>query len=59
MRGVSHGGPFSRLAATGPEAPGLIDFIMSPACPVSASLTDADKSRLLRIKQDATKKPGG
>jgi hypothetical protein len=45
----------SRLAAAGPEAPALVDFIMSKDCPVSASLTDADKAKLLSIKQDATK----
>ena len=41
------------------EAPALVDFIMSKDCPVSASLTDADKANLLRIKQNALKKPGG
>ncbi len=49
----------SRLAATGTEASALVDFIMSKDCPVSASLTDADKASLLRIKQNAIKKPGG
>jgi len=56
LRGVLGSG---RLAATGPEAQGLIDFIMSKDCPVSASLTDADKAKLLRIKQEAIKKAGG
>jgi hypothetical protein len=32
-----------------------VDFIMSKDCPVSASLTDADKARLLQVKQDAEK----
>jgi hypothetical protein len=51
----------ARLAAAGPEAPALIDCIMSKDCPVSAALTDADRAKLLRIKQaiEATKKPGG
>jgi hypothetical protein len=49
----------SRLAAAGPEAPALVDFIVSKDCPISAALTDADKAILLRIKQDATTKPGG
>ncbi len=40
-----------RLAETGPEAPALLDFIMSKDCPVSVSLTDVDKADLLRIKQ--------
>jgi hypothetical protein len=37
----------------------LVDFIMSTARPVSASLTDDDRAKLLRIKQEANKKPGG
>jgi hypothetical protein len=45
-----------RLAATGREAPALVDFIMSKDCPVSAALTDDDKAKLLEIKQDAEKK---
>jgi uncharacterized protein YjbI with pentapeptide repeats len=48
----------NRLAEAGPEAPALVDFIMSKDCPVSASLTDADKANLLRIKQEAIKKQG-
>jgi uncharacterized protein YjbI with pentapeptide repeats len=47
-----------RLAAAGSEAPALVDFIMSKDCPVSASLTDADKARLLWIKRDAIKRSG-
>lgn len=42
--------------ATDPEAPTLVDFIMSTDCPVSTSLTDDDKAKLLAIKQDAEKK---
>ena len=49
----------NRFEATSSEAPALVDFIMGKDCPVSASLTDADKESLLRIKQEATKKPGG
>jgi uncharacterized protein YjbI with pentapeptide repeats len=59
-----------RLAAVGQEAPelvnaimgktkGLVDVIMGKAnesCPVSASLTEADKAKLLRVKQEATEK---
>jgi hypothetical protein len=44
-----------RLAETGSEAPALVDFIMSKDCPVSASLTDDDKAKLLEIKQLAEK----
>jgi hypothetical protein len=47
-----------RLAAVGREAPALVDFILSKDCPVSASLTDADKARLLQIKRDAIKEAG-
>jgi len=45
----------SRLAETGHEAPALVDFIMSKDCPVSTSLTDDDKAKLLKIKQAAEK----
>ena len=56
LRGLARN---DRLEAAGPEAPALIDFIMSKGCPASTVLTDADKATLLRIKQNATKKPGG
>ncbi len=52
LRGVISNG---QLFATGREAPALVDFIMSKDCPVSASLTEDDKARLLKIKQDAEK----
>lgn len=52
-------GRLPRLAATGAEVTALIDFIMSPACPVSANLTDADRARLQKMKEDALKEPGG
>ncbi len=46
----------SRLAATGREAPALIDDILQGNnCPVSAALTDADKHRLQWIKAEALK----
>ena len=48
---------FERLAQTDREAPALVDFIMSKDCPVSASLTANDNTKLLKIKQDAEKKP--
>jgi hypothetical protein len=41
------------LAHTGRLAPALVDFIMSKDCPVSASLTADDNTKLLKIKQDA------
>ena len=46
----------SRLSDTGPNAPALVDFIMSDKCPVSAALTEDDKSRLRAIKREAEKK---
>jgi hypothetical protein len=46
----------TRLAATGHKSPAFVDFIMSKECPLSASLTDDDKARLLEIKQDAEQK---
>jgi uncharacterized protein YjbI with pentapeptide repeats len=49
-------GTSKRLAATGREAPALVDFIMTKDCPVAASLTDDDKAKLLQIKRDAEKK---
>jgi hypothetical protein len=45
-------GNADRLSATGPEAPALVEDIMKK-CPVSAALTDDDKAKLLKIKQDA------
>ncbi|MGO9236780.1 MAG: hypothetical protein ACLP4V_22905 [Methylocella sp.] len=42
-----------RLPVTGPEAPALVDFIMSMNCPVFASLAADDKAKLLLIKQVA------
>jgi hypothetical protein len=52
-------GLVGRLRGAGPEIPTLVDAIMSKDCPVYASLTDADKAELIRVKQDASKKPGG
>ncbi len=47
----------NRLSAAGPEAPALVNFIMSKDCPVSASLTDTDRANLLQIKQFALAQP--
>jgi uncharacterized protein YjbI with pentapeptide repeats len=58
LRGLLADAPLSRLSETGPEAPALIDFIMSKDCPASASLTEEDKAKLLRIKQEAIKRAG-
>jgi hypothetical protein len=43
--------PLPRLSETDREAPALVGFILS--CPVSASLTDDDKAKLLEIKRNA------
>ena len=40
-----------RLGQAGAAAVDLVNFFKSKACPVSASLTDNDKARLLRIGQ--------
>jgi len=50
-----------RLSEAGTAAIDLIDDLTSKDskdCPVSASLTDADKARLLQIKRDAIKEAG-
>ena len=49
----------ARLVAADTAAPGLIDDLTSKNCSVAASLTGADRANLLRIKQEAIKKPGG
>ena len=48
----------SRLKAAGAAASGLMDDLMnkdSKACPVAASLTDADRATLLQVKRDTEK----
>ena len=50
---------YSRLASAGPEAPALVDFIMSKDCPVSALADRRRQGESPAQKQDATKKPGG
>jgi uncharacterized protein YjbI with pentapeptide repeats len=53
LRGVISPAVRYQIGTTGPEAPALVDFIMSKDCAVSASLTDADKAKLFRVKQTA------
>lgn len=43
----------SRIAETGPYAPDLIDSILAPACPVSATLADEDKAQLKKLAKVA------
>jgi hypothetical protein len=38
-----------RIKDTGGEAPGLVEAILKPDCPVSAALTEADKAALNEI----------
>jgi uncharacterized protein YjbI with pentapeptide repeats len=61
LRGtITSTGTSSRLAWAGCEAPTLVDSIVRPKtvedCPVSASLTNDDKAKLLQIKQFWEKK---
>ena len=55
VRGISRSGPLqSRFEAAGVAASGLIDDLMdknSKDCPVAAALTDADRAKLMQIKQ--------
>ena len=61
LRGISGITPnlgATRLAETDREALALVDFIMSKDCPLSALLTDDDKAKLLKNKQDAEQTSG-
>jgi hypothetical protein len=39
---------------TGAQAPGLVEAILKPDCPVSAALTEADKATLSEIVKEAS-----
>ena len=43
-----------RIKDTGAQAPGLVEAILKPDCPVSAVLTDADKAALTKIAKEAS-----
>lgn len=43
----------SRLSSTGVEAPPVINYVMSPNCPVHSELTEADRAKLVKIKAHA------
>ena len=45
---------YKRIKGTGAQAPGLVEAILKPDCPVSATLTDADKAALKRIAEEAS-----
>lgn len=57
LRGISGIIEYGRLWETGREALALVEFIMSKDCLVSASLTDDDKSRLLKSSNTRYKNP--
>jgi pentapeptide repeat protein len=44
----------SIIKDTGAQAPGLVEAILKPDCPVSAALTDADKAALEKLKKEAS-----
>jgi len=50
LRGITSQHRFVWFAETRREGTALVDFIMSKDCPVSASLTDDDKSRLVTMR---------
>jgi hypothetical protein len=60
LRGVAYAdaAQLTRIGATGPEAPSLVDFIVSTDCPVSTSLSSADRAVLLLIQRLVGKRPG-
>jgi hypothetical protein len=45
------------IGKTGTQAPGLVEAILKPDCPVSAALTDADKATLKKIAKEASGAP--
>jgi hypothetical protein len=55
---LSRSGLAGHINATGSEASALVDSILSKDCLVSSSLTNADRVKLLRIKQDAIEAAG-
>jgi hypothetical protein len=50
VRGLMANG---RITDTGAETPRLVEAILSPDCPASAALTDADKAALKKLAKDA------
>ena len=42
-----------RISHAGPFAPGLIEDILAPGCPVSTSLTEQDKANLRKLAKEA------
>jgi uncharacterized protein YjbI with pentapeptide repeats len=50
VRGLIRNG---RIWETGAQAPGLVEAILKPDCPVSATLTEADKAALKKVAKEA------
>jgi uncharacterized protein YjbI with pentapeptide repeats len=48
---------YQRIKGTGAQAPGLVEAILKPDCPVSATLSDADKAALEKLKREASGAP--
>jgi uncharacterized protein YjbI with pentapeptide repeats len=46
-----------RIKDTGAEAPGLVEAILDPKCPVSAALTEDDKAALKKLAKEASGAP--
>jgi uncharacterized protein YjbI with pentapeptide repeats len=44
---------YGRIKDTGAQAPGLVEAILKPDCPVSAALTEADKAALKKLAREA------
>jgi hypothetical protein len=47
-------GNYSIIKDMGAEAPGLVEAILGPNCPVSAALTEDDKAALKKIEHAAS-----
>jgi hypothetical protein len=51
VRGLVNNGGIKYASA---QAPGLVEAILKPDCPVSAALTEADKAALEKLKKEAS-----
>jgi uncharacterized protein YjbI with pentapeptide repeats len=53
VRGLIQPPSDSRIEDAGAQAPGLVNAILKPDCPVSAALTDADRAALKKLAKEA------
>ena len=53
VRGILNQGR-SVITDAGAQAPGLVEAILKPDCPVAAALTEADKAALKKIAKEAS-----